>query len=115
MVSSLQRKPRRMGTRELWDLIEEKVREERYVFLNHAKQRLSDRGINDLSVLNILSNQKGYARRRNKNKDIYITGRNDWNYCIEGKDLSRSKIRVIVSFDWFLLLVVTVIRLESEE
>lgn len=103
-------KPSKKTDAELWDLIELKIHNVEYVFLNHAKQRQIDRAVTDVDVLNILENRKGCKRKRNKQKDVYIEGHEDWNYCIEGVDLDNKKIRVIVSFDTELMLVITVIR-----
>lgn len=84
-----------------------------YVFLSHAKKRQKDRNINDLTVLNILENKADYKRQRNKAKYIYTPGKTDWNYCIEGIDLDDdNKVRVILSFNEFNLLIITVIRLD---
>lgn len=64
-----------------------------------------------MDVLDILENKKNRNRKRNKRKDTYTSGYQDWNYCIEGNDLDELKIRVIISFDSELMLVITVIRL----
>lgn len=85
----------------------------KYIFLNHAKQRLKDRNITDIEVLDILENKKFSNRRRNKAKDKYEVGFQDWNYCIEGCNVDGNKIRIIVSFvdDW--MPIITVISLEN--
>jgi len=48
--------------------------------------------------LDILEGRDGRKRRRNKSKDKFEVGREDWNYCIEGINLDNEKIRIIISF-----------------
>lgn len=55
---------------ELFLLMEQKIKANQYVFVKHAKQRLLERNISDLEVINILLNKKGCHRKRNKRKDI---------------------------------------------
>jgi hypothetical protein len=52
-------------------------------------------------------------RKRNKSKDTYTPGYKDWNYCIEGNDFDGQKIRIIISFDGELMLVITVICIDN--
>lgn len=106
-------KPSKKTDKALWDLIELKIQKIEYIFLSHAKKRQVNRNITDIDVLDILENKKGRQRKRNKQKDTYTDGFEDWNYCIEGVDLNNKKIRVIVSFDSTFMLVITVIRLEK--
>jgi len=106
-----QKKPAKKTDGELYSLLEAKIECQEYVFLNHAKQRLKDRKIIDIDVLDILEGKKGRKRKRNKSKDKYEPGYEDWNYCIEGSNLDEIKIRIIVSFDDDNMLIITVIRL----
>lgn len=115
-----QDKPNKKIDKELWHLIEDKIKKGSYLFLPHAKKRQKDRNISDIDVLDILENKPGRKRNRNKKKDSYTKGFIDWNYCIEGIDLDRkNKIRVIISFQEIFnesnLLVITVIRLSNSE
>lgn len=96
---------------DLWSLITQKITGVRYIFLNHAKERLIDRKITDVEVLDALEHRE--KCRRNKSKDTYTDGFPDWKYCIEAKDLPH--IRIIISFDAEFMLVITVIRLDSKE
>jgi len=105
------KKPDKKSDRELWNLMAEKIFRGDYVFVKHAIQRLTDRNINDIDVLDILENKEGRRRKRNKRKDTYMTGMQDWKYCIEGNDVDGHKIRIIITFDVELLLVITVIRI----
>lgn len=106
------KKPHKKTDKELWNIIAQKIESGDYVFLSHARKRLMDRNITDIDVLNILENRNDQKRKRNKSKDTYISGYNDWNYCIEGTHLDKRKIRVIISFDSELMLIITVIRID---
>ncbi len=107
-------KPTKKSDKELWNLIEQQIRNGNYLFLPHAKKRQKDRSINDYEVLEILINKVNRKRQRNKRKDIFIKGFQDWNYCIEGLDVDENKIRIIISFEKEVtLLIITVIRLEQ--
>jgi hypothetical protein len=98
---------------DLWSLISQKISGVRYVFLNHAKERLLDRKITDIEVLDILEHKE--KCRRNKSKDSFAPGYQDWKYCIEGKSfVQQPQIRIIISFDEEFMLVVTVIRLDDK-
>lgn len=105
------KKPKKKTDRELYRLLEAKISNKEYVFLDHAKKRLKDRKIIDIDVLDLLEGKKGRGRKRNKSKDKYEDNNQDWNYCIEGCDISNLKIRVIVSFEDEDMLVITVIAL----
>lgn len=99
---------------DLWGLISQKISGVRYVFLNHAKTRLVDRKITDIEVLDILEHRN--KCKRNKSKDSFTPGFQDWKYCIEGKSFpAQPNIRIIISFDKDFMLVITVIRLDVEE
>ena len=103
-------KPEKLNDTELFHLIFDKISAGNYIFLKHARQRQKDRGVTDLDVLNILKGGKNRKIKRNKRKDKYEQGKKDWNYCIEGFDIDGKKIRIIVSFNEELLLIITVIR-----
>lgn len=103
-------KPKKLTDTELFQKIHDKIIDIDYIFLKHAKQRQKDRSVTDLDVLNILENEKGRRRKRNKRKDKYERGKEDWNYCIEGLDIDGEKVRIIVSFNEEFLLIITVIR-----
>ena len=113
MQVSKSTKPAKKSDAMLFDLLVKKIKKWSYVFLKHAKKRLKDRNINDLSVLDILENKPGRRRKRNKSKDKYEVGHQDWNYCIEGYNLDNLKIRIIVSFIDDLMAIITMIRLDD--
>lgn len=102
-------RPTKKTDHDLYKQIEQRIKTGDYVFTTHAKQRQQKRVISDLTVLNIL--ETNYRRKRNKIKDSYTEGHKDWNYCIEGSDDDENKIRIIISFDDNLMLIITVIRL----
>ena len=92
-------------------MIAKKITHANYLFVQHAKERLKARQITDIEVLDILENKKGRRRKRNKSKDIYTAGYLDWNYCIEGINLEGEKIRIIISFNDAMMLIITIIRI----
>ena len=79
---------------------------------SQSEKRQVQRDIDDLTVINILENNGNSRRRRNKQKDKYLFGCEDWNYCIEGYDSDDRKIRVIISFDSDQMLIITVMRIQ---
>ena len=103
-------KPIKKTDRELYRLFAAKIASGEYIFLKHAKLRQQDRQIRDLDVIYILKGR--VARKRNKRKDTYDLGKQDWKYCIEGVDIDGLKIRVIITFEEAYLLVITVIRID---
>lgn len=109
----LNKKPDKKTDTELWALILEMISNGDYIFLRHAQDRLKDRKVSDLDVLDILENKPKRKRKRNKSKDTFLPGYKDWNYCIEGNDLDNKKIRIIISFDEERMLVITVIRIDN--
>ena len=105
-------KPPKKTDKKLWETIESKIQNVEYIFSIHAKERQCDRNISDIEVLDILENKAGRNRKRNKMKDTYKLPHHDWAYCIEGNNLDGYKIRIIISFDNHLMLMITVIRLD---
>ena len=105
--------PDKKTDNELYILLTKRMRTGDYVFLKHAKNRQKERHVSDIEVLDILEGKKGCNRTRNKIKDKYIDGYQDWNYCIEGTDLDEKRIRIIISFMEHLLTIITVIRIDN--
>lgn len=105
-------KPTKKTDRELYTLLEKMIKNGNYIFVKHAKERQTQRCISDLDVLDILEGREGRGRKRNKSKDHYKDGYQDWNYCIEGNNLDKEKIRIIISFADDLMPIITVMRLE---
>ncbi|MFK5970979.1 MAG: hypothetical protein QM487_12800 [Candidatus Marithrix sp.] len=44
----------------------------------------------------------------------YQEGYVDWNYHITGKTIDNEKVRIVLSFDSDLMLIITVINLDEE-
>lgn len=110
-------KPTKKTDKELFSLIEEKIKCGSYVFLPHSKKRLNERNISELDVIRLLSGEKGYGRKRNKKKDTYehpsiCDVAQDWKYCLEGHDIDGISLRVIITFSDDLMPIITVIRIE---
>lgn len=100
----------------MFSLIESKIAQKKYIFLKHSQQRMLERNIIQLDVLNILSGQRGYGRKRNKKKDtyeqyIFSELSQDWKYCIEGCDVDREPLRIIITFTDDLMPIITAIRI----
>jgi len=72
----------------------------------HANDRLSERGINRAEVNYVLRHG-----RHEKGKDKYVADFQAWNYSIRGLTIDRRELRVIVSFEGDMLLVITAIDL----
>lgn len=113
MKKSRQVKPNKKSDRQLYQLVRKKISTGDYVFLKHAKQRLEERNILDLDVLDILEGKQGHKRKRNKSKDKYENTYDDWNYCVEEANLDGRRIRIILSFEKNLMLIITVIRFNT--
>ncbi len=79
-----------------------------YIPVEHAKQRLNEREVTDPEVRYVL--KYGY---RELKKDEYKPEHRAWNYAISGKTMDGRKLRIIVSFDENLMLIITVIDLEN--
>jgi hypothetical protein len=107
-------KPNKKTDQEIWQSLEQSIYHGNYIFSSHAKKRLKDRSVTDIEVLDILEN-KPNRRRTVKSKDTYTYGHQDWSYCIEGYEIDGQKIRIIISFDSRLMLVITVIRISNSE
>lgn len=110
-------KPIKKTDKELFSLIELKIAHRKYIFLKHSRQRMIERSILELEVLNILSGKKGHERHRNKKKDSYELGSfselpQDWKYCIEGCDIDGELIRIIITFTNDLMPIITTIRIK---
>lgn len=105
-------KPKKKKDFDLFNQLDKKIYFNEYVFKKHAKIRQNDRNISDLDILNILEGKGNRKRHRNKRKDKFQFGHQDWNYCIEGLNLENRKIRIIISFQDNLLLIITAMWIE---
>lgn len=89
--------------------ISECIELERYRFTKHALERKNQRIIEIPDMLYVLRHG-----RHEKTKDSWDGKYNAWNYSIRGKTTDEEELRIIVSFDEFGLLIVTVIKLGGE-
>ena len=108
MAKKAIKKPSKKPDKDFFSEVVEKIEKGFYIFKKHARQRQKDRTISDLEVIDILEGKKGRKRRRNKSKDKYEEGNQDWNYCIEGENPDGNKIRIIISFEDGVLPIITV-------
>lgn len=102
------KKPTKKTDKDLFGLLDKKIANGDYVFKKHAKERQQERAISDLEILDILEGKKNRNRKRNKDKDKFVIGKEDWNYCIEGQNLDKKKIRIIISFEDDMIPIITV-------
>lgn len=100
--------PLKKTDKELYELLNKKILSGDYVFKRHSRQRQKDRNISDIHVLDVLEGKKGRKRHRNKAKDKFEDCRADWNYCIEGVSFDEKPIRIIISFEYGLVPIITV-------
>jgi hypothetical protein len=78
----------------------------RYLDTRHATDRQNERAITRPEILYVL--RHGYHEKR---KDRFETQYQGWNYAIRGKTIDLRELRIIVSFDKNLMLVITAIDL----
>lgn len=84
------------------------IKEGRYLIKRHAKDRGLERNITLPDILEIIQN--GYHEKR---KDEWKIDFQRWNYSIRGKSTDQRDCRIVISFNDFGMLVVTVIALEE--
>lgn len=78
----------------------------RYRILPHARQRCSERDVSASDIEHALERGHRVPRR-----DRYDGLHQAWSYCFEGRTIDEDKLRVVITFeDW--MLIVTVVRLE---
>ncbi len=80
-----------------------------YRILPHARQRCSERDVAVPDIENALVSGRHVPRR-----DRYDEPYSAWSYCFEGASVDGEPLRVVVSFDGWMV-VVTVVRLGNEE
>jgi hypothetical protein len=76
----------------------------RYLDTRHAADRQNDRAITRPEVLQVL--RRGHHEKR---KDRFEAQYQAWNYSIRGRTIDLRELRVIVSFDKDMMLVITAI------
>jgi hypothetical protein len=94
---------------ELLSRVAEALTTGRYRILPHARQRCSEREVSAPDIEHALEQGHPVPRR-----DRYDEGPAAWSYCFEGPTVDSERLRVVVSFDGWML-VVTVVRLDGRE
>jgi hypothetical protein len=106
-------KPKKKTKQELFDSIEVAIKTGNYVFTEHGEMRSKQRkNVNDLQIIKLL---KSRTKKHEAAIDHYIEGYADWNYHITGKTIDNEKVRIVLSFDADLMLIITVINLDEEQ
>ena len=96
-------------TPDLLNLVRQLTIEGRYLETHHARQRQLERDIILSDVLHVLK-----TGRHEKKKDQFDEVYQAWNYAIRGFTTNEVDLRVIVSFDEEVkLLIITVIKVEE--
>lgn len=80
-----------------------------YRILPHARRRCTERAVSAPDIEFVLETGHHVPRR-----DRYDEPWGEWSYCFEGRAVDGFRLRVVVAFDGWML-VVTVVRLDSEE
>jgi hypothetical protein len=89
--------------------VHEAVASGEYRILPHARQRCSERDVAAPDIENALMTGRHVPRR-----DRYDEPYQAWSYCFEGASVDSDALRIVVSFDdW--MLVVTVVRLGDKD
>jgi len=105
-------KPKTKAKQELFKIIENAIDTCNYIFTKHGKLRSEQRKhVNELQIINIL---KSKTKKHEVKKDYYKEGYVDWNYHITGRTIDNEKVRIVLSFDSDLMLIITVINLDEE-
>lgn len=73
---------------------------------SHSNERMKARQVTRSEALYVL--RHGHHEKK---KDKYDDQYQAWNYSIRGKTLDKIELRIIVSFDEFGMLIITVIKL----
>lgn len=101
------RKPK-LDKEDLLRQVAEAVTTGQYRILPHARQRCTERDVSAPDIENALDSGHHVPRR-----DRYDEPYEEWSYCFEGRAVDGERLRVVVTFeDW--MLVVTVVWLDDE-
>ena len=81
------------------------------ISLPHARQRCDERKISAPDIEVALEGGRYVPRR-----DRYDERHGDWSYCFEGASGDGERLRVVVAFeDWMLVVTVVALDLEGPE
>ena len=107
MGKTTTRRPPKLAKDELFAQVAQSVTEGTYVILPHARQRCTERDVAAPDIEEALSKGRYTPRRDRYDEDLC-----SWSYCFEGRAVDGDRLRVVVAFeDW--MLVVTVVRLDG--
>lgn len=90
---------------DLMNRVREALDAGRYVDMVHAQERQAQRNITRPEYAYVL--RHGYHEAR---KDQFEPHYGAWNYAIRGKTIDQRELRVVVSFDDGLMLIITTIE-----
>lgn len=99
----------KLGKQELVERVTAAVSTGRYRILPHARQRCHERDVSAADIECALENGHPMPRR-----DRFDALAGDWSYCFEGRSVDEDRLRVVVAFDGWMV-VVTVVRLDAKE
>jgi hypothetical protein len=99
----------KLETGELRKMVTEAITTGQYRILPHARQRCTERDVSAPDIEVALGKGRHVARR-----DRYDERHGSWSYCFEGSSVDEEPLRVVVSFEGWML-VVTVVRLGRDE
>jgi hypothetical protein len=85
--------------------IRECIEQEKYIFTNHALDRVNERGIDIQTTIDVLL--RGYEEKK---KTKFDKETDAWKYAIRGLTTDGFDIRVIIAFDEDEMLVITVMH-----
>lgn len=81
------------------------IEQEQYLFTNHALDRVTERGIDIQTVINVLLS--GYEEKK---KTTFDKEKKSWKYAIRGMTIDDVDVRIIIAFDEDEMLVITVMH-----
>ncbi|MBL6991386.1 MAG: DUF4258 domain-containing protein [Bacteriovoracaceae bacterium] len=79
-----------------------------YIYTGHANARLQQREVTRQEVKQVL--RSGFHEKK---KDKYDPAYESWNYSVKGTTIDNRNLRVIVSFDEYGMLIITVIDINK--
>ena len=98
---------RQNKNRDVMKLVKNCLDNGRYIDTRHGNQRQRERGITRFEVAYVLQN--GFHEKK---KDEYKEEFSSWNYSVRGKTLEQKELRIVVSFDEVIqMLIITAIDL----
>ncbi|HDN27079.1 MAG TPA: hypothetical protein ENG03_08300 [Thioploca sp.] len=104
--------PKNKTKQELFESLGTAIKTGNYVFMEYGeKSSVLRQNVNDLQIINILTSS---TKKHDAARDAYQDGCADWNYHIIGKTINNEKVRIVLSFDEFMLII-KAINLDEEQ